>query len=151
MLLGILPLYDNLIKGVSMSAVLSSIQNSYTQNFPAEVPTKAAQGFLATAVINLIFGNAIPVALLRGTIAVTATVIEAVTRPIIKGIFTEYPTVVGVIQIMVPRALALGLATTLAPWIGLTYRTSSFIITFIAWMQLNQDTFARNVGMVEVF
>lgn len=133
-----------------MSAVLSAIQNNYVQKFPAEVPTKAAQGFIATAVINILAGSASNVALVGGAIAATATIIEAVTRPIIKAVFPENPGIVKCIQIIMPKMMALSLAASTAPWLGVAYKMTSVLMPLIAWITLNDRFYERNVGMVEV-
>jgi len=133
-----------------MSAALTAIQNNYIQNFPSEVPTKAAQGFIATAVINLLAGSASNVALIGGAFAVTATIIEAVARPIIKAVFPRNPGIVIIIQIVMPRMMALGLAASLAPWLGVAYKMSSILMSSLAWLALNNRFLERNVGMVEV-
>jgi hypothetical protein len=133
-----------------MASYISAMQNNYTTNFPAEVPTKAAQGFIITGAVSLLYGSSANVALLGGAIAVTATLIEALTRPIIKAIFPENPFIVKCIQVCVPRILALGGAIALAPWIGVSYEITSFFIPLIAWIALNDRFYERNVGMVEV-
>lgn len=119
-------------------------------DFPTEVPTKAAQGFIATATISLFTGCAGNVALLGGAIAATATIIEAVTRPIIRAIFSENPRIAKFIQICTPKMMALGLAASIAPWIGVSYRMTSILLPLIAWVTLNERFYERNVGMVEV-
>lgn len=133
-----------------MSASLIAIQNNYVQNFPTEVPTKAAQGFIATATISLIAGCASSVALLGGAIAATATIIEAITRPIIRAIFPETPFIAKLIQICIPKMMALGLAASIAPWIGVSYKMTSILLPLIAWITLNDRFYDRNVAMVEV-
>lgn len=133
-----------------MSAVLSAIQNHYIQNFPREVPTKAAQGFITTAVINLVTGSATNVALVGGVIAATATIIEAVTRPIIKTIFPEHPRIAKFIQIAMSKMMALGLAASMAPWLGVAYKITHVLIPLLAWIALNDKFYEKNVGMVEV-
>ena len=133
-----------------MSTSLSAIQNNYIRNFPAEVPIKAAQGFIVTAAINLIAGRAGNVALFGGAIAATSTMIEAVTRPIIRSIFQDHRTIAIFIQIFFPKMIALGLAASIAPWIGVSYKMNSFLLPLIAWIALNHDFFNRNVGMAEM-
>lgn len=133
-----------------MSVTLSSIQSNYIKNFPAEVPIKAAQGFIVSVAINLVAGAASNMALVAGAIAATATIIEAVTRPIIKAIFPENPKVATVIQVTMSKTIALGLAASVAPWLGVAYKTTSVFIPIIAWLVLNDRFYERNVGMVEV-
>lgn len=120
------------------------------RTFPAEVPTKAAQGFIVTAVINVCTGSANNVALVGGALAATATIIEAVTRPIIRALFPENPGIATFIQICIPKMVVLSLATSIAPWVGVSYKMSSFLLPLIAWVALNAGFYRRNVGMAEV-
>ena len=130
---------------------LNAIQKSYIRNFPTQVPMKAAQGFVVTLVINLIANNhPSNVALLGGAIAATATVIEALTRPIIKAIFPEHPLITRLIQVITPKVIALSLAASVAPWIGVSYTTTSFVLPLIAWIILNEGFYENNVAMAEV-
>lgn len=133
-----------------MITSLSAFQNSYIENFPTEVPVKAAQGFIMTATIGLIAGCAGSMALLGGVIAATATIIEAITRPIIRAIFPENPFIATFIQMSIPTAIALSLADAAAPWIGMSYKMTSFLLPLIAYIALNQQFYERNVGLVEV-
>lgn len=133
-----------------MSVSLGVIQNNYMQSFPTEVPTKTAQGFIITATINLLNGYNCSVALVGGAIAAIATIIEAVTRPIIRAIFSENPNIAKFIQIVIPKMMALGLAALVAPWIGVSYKMTSVLLPIIAWITLNEGFYERNVGMVEV-
>jgi hypothetical protein len=111
---------------------------------------KAAQGFLATAAISLVAGNAANIALLGGTIAATATLIEALARPLIQAVFPDSPFIGMAISIVIPNILALGLAASLAPWMGISYRVTSSVLSLLAWVVLNQQCYERNVGMVEI-
>lgn len=133
-----------------MSANLRILQNYYMDNFPTEVPKKAAQGFIVTAAINLCSGFSTHVALLGGAIAATATIIEAVTRPIIRSVFRGNRFVAKFIQLAVPQAIALGLATSVVPWIGVSYKMSSYLLPLIAWISLNDRFYESNVGIVAV-
>ena len=133
-----------------MSANLLTMHRYYTNNFPNEVPTKATQGFIVTAAIGLITGRAAPVSFLGGAIAATATLIEAVTRPIIKAVFPDIPFIAKCIQISVPKLMALGLAGSLIPWIGISYKITSVLIPLLAWLALNDRFYERNVAMVEI-
>ncbi|MBS0620131.1 MAG: hypothetical protein JSS61_01555 [Verrucomicrobia bacterium] len=129
-----------------MSTSLSAIQNSYVQKFPDAVPTKTAQSFILTVVINLAIGATAHMALVGGALASTATLIEAVTRPIIREIFPENPQVAEFIQIVMPYMIVIGLATTIAPWVGVAYKTSSVLLPVIGMLVLNNSFYARNVG-----
>lgn len=133
-----------------MSANLLAIHRGYVNNIPTEVPIKAAQGFIVTAAISLICGRAARVSFLGGAIAATASLIEALTRPVIRGIFPDNPFIAKSIQICVPKLVALGLAGSIAPWIGVTYKMTSILIPLLAWIALNDRFYERNVGMVEV-
>jgi len=129
-----------------MSATLHNIKNNYSTNFPSEVRIKATQGFVATAVISLLFGSALNVALVGGAIAATATLIEAITRPIMLAIFPEHEPITKVIQI----AFSIFLAASLADWVGVSYRVTSPVITGIGLYILNIGSYDRKVGVVAV-
>lgn len=127
-----------------------ALANRYINDLPEQVPVKAAQGFVATAAIHVLMGGVAKVALLGGAIVATATLIEAVTRPIIRAIFPEHPFIGRIIQISVPKIAALGIAIAIAPWIGIAYKTTNFLLPLLAWLTLNNNFYERNVGMVEV-
>lgn len=130
-----------------MATSLSVIQKNYVQNFPTEVPTKATQSFIVTTGISLFAGSASNVALLGGALAATSTLIEAVTRPIIKAVFPENTKIAEIIQIVMPKMIVLSLAVRF----GVTYQVTSFVlIRIITWIALNRTFYERNVGMVEV-
>jgi len=133
-----------------MVAILNHIQNNYIQELPGEIPQKVAQSVIVTVAISLFSGATRNIALLGGAIAGTTTVIEAVTRPILNAIFPENPMVVRCIQIVAPRLMALGLAASLAPWLGVAFQTDGIVLPLIAWFVLNDRYVERNVAMVEV-
>lgn len=134
-----------------MSTFLSAFQHNYIQNFPTQVPIKAAQSFVATALINVMTGSASTIALAGGCLAATATIIEAVIRPIIKNIFSEHPSIATMTQIIIPTTIALSLAPALVPCFGVVYKTTSVLLPLLAWMTLNQNFYKNNVGMAVVF
>ena len=117
-----------------MIPITNAIYN-YRKDIPVEVALRAAQGFVATAAISLCLGSAIPVVLLGGAIAATATIIEAVTRPLFKALFSVKVAALGSISIAAP--IALGLAASFAPGIGVTYRISSLFFSVTASYVLN--------------
>lgn len=133
-----------------MTATLTSISNSYMNSFPNQVPQKAAQSFVVTAAIGVISGATFQAALIAGSLAVTATLIEAITRPIIRSIFPENPQIATFIQIIIPKVVALSLATSIAPWMLTNDKTATIFLRFIAWVSLNLDFYQKNVGMVEI-
>lgn len=124
---------------------------TYRQTFPTELPQKAAQSFLVTVGITLLGGAAMNVALLAGAMALSVSVIEAVTRPIIRAVFPENPFIAECFQIIVPTALVLNAALALAPMIGITYKITSIILPFIAWICLNERFYEKNIAMAQVF
>lgn len=135
---------------MSISPVVTSRYNQYVQNLPTEVPRKAAQGFAITATIQLISGSSRNTSIFAGAMAATSTIIEAVTRPIIRAIFPNYPTIAQWIQMLIPRAIALGLASTVSPWIGVSDQIATSLLPILAWWALNGNFYEANVGMVEV-
>jgi hypothetical protein len=132
---------------------MQNIQNFYIENFPTELPIKIAQGFIVTAAIGLVAGCASNVVLLRGAVAVTATIIEAVTRPIIRAIFPQNPFIATGIQVFIPEMIALSLTASVAPWIGVGCRIGEHVLSLpsiIAWFALNHRCYERNVAMAAV-
>ena len=122
-------------------------RNSYIENFPRNVPLKMAQGFLATAAINLVFNKGTyRTALVRGSLAALISLVEAVTRPIIKAIFPNTPLAGMIIQIVITP---LSIEWLLEPRIGLS-NTRTPLIPFIAWFILNHSFYGNNEGMAEV-
>ena len=133
-----------------MTAILGAIQSHYIQHLPSEMPTKAAQGFIVTAAISLLAGCSANVALLGGAIAASATIIEAVTRPIIRAIFPNHSTIASCIQVYIPNTIALGVASALTPWIGVSYKMTSALLSIFAWITLNDRFYERNVAMAGI-
>lgn len=73
-----------------MSGCLQRIQSScasYAENFPTDLPTRAALSFGTTAVNAIVQGVAPEVAATAGAVALLATVAEAAARPIIQDAF----------------------------------------------------------------
>jgi hypothetical protein len=141
-----------------MSDVLKVIQNNYNKNFPAEAPTKAAQGFVVTASYKLAFGASFNEALKSGAVAATATIIEAVTRPITKEIFSKNPEIGATIQSVVPRIITAGLTCSIASRFDVSFKEISFKNTsfglLLASLSLNgvpSEFYKRNIGLVITF
>lgn len=124
---------------------------TYKETFPTHLAQKASQGFIASTTLRLFLGTATDAALLGGAMAVTATIIEAITRPIIKAIFPENPVIGLWIQIIVPSTLVMSAALALAPTIGIVYKTASVIFSTLTWICLNSDFYEKNTAMVTVF
>lgn len=133
-----------------MTIFLSTLQANYMQNFPAQVPIKTAQSFIVTALINIMTGSASSVVLAGSCLAATATIIEAVIRPIIKNIFPRNPSIATMTQIIIPTTIALSLAPTIAPCLGVVYKTTSVLLPILAWMTLNEKFYENNVAMAVV-
>ena len=119
-----------------MTAITDRI-GKFNDHLPHEMPLRAAQGFVATAAISLCLGSAIPVVLLGGAIAAAATIIEGVSRPIFRALFSENPVFAFLVGAVIAPPIALGLAASLAPWIGMSYRVSSFLFPVLASVVLN--------------
>lgn len=133
-----------------MFACVGSLKDDYVQNLPKEVHVKAAQGFTVTAVLSLLAGASTNVALLRGGLAVAATLIEALTRPIIKLIFPDNPFIAACIQVILPNIIVVSLAVSMAPSAFIVYTTTTLILNFVAWIALNNRFYEKNVGMAAV-
>lgn len=135
---------------VFMNTMDSILNRHYMENFPTKMPLKAAQGFLVSATVRLITGCTLSLALFGGGIAAMATLIEAITRPIFRDVFPRTPNVAIAVQIIISLTMGLSLASAIAPWIGLSYKTTSFLLPLIATFCLNQDFYAKNEGLAVV-
>lgn len=133
-----------------MSLALNLFENNYVQGIPREIPLKMAQSFIATTTICLIYDAVVPIALLGGMIAATATVIEALTRPIIESLFAEAPFIGKCIQVAMPPLLTLQFFSLLSPWIGIEYRQTNFLLPWISWYVLNERYQERNLAMAVI-
>lgn len=135
-----------------MSSSLSVTQNNFSQNFPNEVPRKAAQGSIVSATIQLISGSATNMVLFAGILSVTATLIEAITRPIIQDIFPANQWIAQFVLIILPSVLVFKLAFAVAPaFVATYYATSCFALNFFAWCALNDNSYEKNVGLAFIF
>jgi hypothetical protein len=136
-----------------------SIQERYIQNFPQQAPVKIAASFLVTTAINL-FSNTLQGALFVGGMAATATLIEAITRPIIREIFPqdESPQIIPkAAQIIIPEIIALGLGASIAPYLGVSYKVNMFKdnalqkwFSIFSWCVLNFTAWNRNAPYAAV-
>lgn len=122
-----------------MSSLCSRIQNEYINRIPTELPTKASQAFVITGVMSLCCGSTLVVALLGGSIALLASAIEALTRPIIKSIFPNNTFIGKAIQIILPEMTAFGLADIAMPWVGFSYKITGLLLPILAWLSLNNS------------
>jgi hypothetical protein len=129
---------------------ISAILNDYRAQLPMQIPRKAAQGFVATVVLQLAVGSTLPLACVGGMIAVTATLVEALARPIIRALFDENPFIVQCMQVTISSGAAFACMHTFAPKFAASYKAVSFWLSFLAWIPLNQDFIGRNVAMAEV-
>lgn len=134
-----------------MAANVNAMQNKYVRLFPSELPMKAAQGFLATMAISLIMGSALNVALFMGAVAVTATLIEAITRPIVRTAFPDNPNIAAGTQIIIPRLLTISLGMQAASWLGTTFRMNGVLLPLLSWFALNEGFYKDNVAVAQVF
>lgn len=123
--------------------------SNYINNMPEQVPIKASQGFITTTAISVLSGLTLNISLIRGAIAVTATFIEAVTRPIIKATFPNQPIIASAIQIFIPQIVAISLATSLSPLLATSCKMASFI-SLIAWLMLNEDFYEKKEAIATV-
>jgi len=128
-----------------MSATLHNIKSNYWVNFPSEVPIKATQSFVATAVIGLVCGSALNVALVGGALAATATLIEAITRPIMQAILPKHEPVGIGIQV----GLSILMAVSFANWMGVSYKLTP-LITILGMHMINSEPYGRKVGVITI-
>ncbi len=87
----------------------------------------------------MVSGSTLLVALLGGSIALLASTIEALTRPIIKSIFPKNNSIGKAIQIVFPEMAAFGLANIAMPWVGFSYKINGLLLPILAWLSLNNS------------
>lgn len=116
----------------------------YYQHMPTNIPQKAAQGFLLTAAVCLILGGgSVGVAVLGGSIAVTATIIEALIRPVLRKIFPNHPMLRDFMRFGIPITAAFGLAGALVPLVEVSYQTTSLLVSLIGFLAFNPSSEER--------
>lgn len=84
---------------------IKNYYNAYVQDFPADVPKNAALAFVTSASLHRIANRSNRTALQAGAIAAMTAVIEAATRPIIRSIFPNHPTLGKWIQLLTPHSM----------------------------------------------
>lgn len=155
---------------------LNDYKNYYVNNFPTDVLTKAAQGFTASTILRVVFDNVVAkkvafngnAALLTGAMAATATIVEAVTRPMVRATLPDWPDFLRLVQIYSSRIITLGLAYSISPWIGVNYAPEvgfftppgilvTFFLTYSQFtMQINQlhpeaDFYTKKIATLHLF
>lgn len=55
------------------------------------------------------------------------TLVEAVTRPIIRAMLPGHPKVARLIQTVVPVMITIGLAASAAPWLKVSYQLGCLV------------------------
>ena len=155
---------------------LNDYKNYYVNNFPTDVLTKAAQGFTISTILRAVFDNVVDkkvpfngnAALLTGAMAATATIVEAITRPMIKASLSNCTDLLRIVQIYSSRIITLGLAYSISPWIGVEYApqvgfftpTGTLVTLFLTYsqftMQINQlypeaDFYTKNIATLHLF
>ncbi len=131
----------------------STVVCEYLGTCPEKIPIKAAQGFLLTGILRLLTGATKGVALLTGTVAAIATLVEAVTRPIIQTIFANYPNITWLFQMTASLLVAVSLTAYVAPWAGITYAIDEIAFPFLSGVImgfLNQGSISQKNAMVIV-
>ncbi|PIS01964.1 MAG: hypothetical protein COT85_07420 [Chlamydiae bacterium CG10_big_fil_rev_8_21_14_0_10_42_34] len=133
-----------------MTSIIRPLSQKYIDQFPADLPRKSAQAFVATATIGLIYGTAINVSMFGGAVAALATVIETITRPIIGPVFYDSPIAQEVIQTFIPWFIATQLGEMTAPMLGLSFKVSLSILSVIGWNLLNASPFENKKALAFV-
>lgn len=121
----------------------------YSKKFPSNVPLRALQGFVITTAIRLIFAVPLKKAAIIGALAAAATLVEAVTRPIMRSIFPNHAWIASSVQCIIPSVITLSAASAILPWVGLSYKVS--LLSCVLMLALNHATFQHNEGMVHIF
>ena len=128
-----------------------AIEN-YVDRMPTQIWMKSAQGLAVTVSISLIAGSSISAALVAGALAVAATLVEAIARPLIKSIFPDNPFIGRTISVFTANGLVLGAAKSIFSFSEIGFNPASYILVkLIAWLSLNQNFYTDNVAIAEVF
>jgi hypothetical protein len=90
---------------------------------PEHVPVTAVLGFAISAASTYLWRGSPREALMHGTLAAIATIIEAVIRPSIHSI-SPTNRAAALVQSLVPRLVTCALALAIAPCFEMSYTTS---------------------------
>lgn len=144
-----------------MSVSFNELCDAWYEGLPNDLSTQAFRGFLATTALRLFTSKgSLTQALFVGAVAATATAIEAATRPIIRSMINHYfietkynDKIEKVIQVSLPKIIAVSLAAPIMSWTGLTSTIiiSSIGTLFATWIFFNEDFYNRNTATIEVF
>lgn len=129
---------------------ISGFPSRYMDNFPTQLPQKAAQGFVASTVIHLAMEHTVEAALFSGGLAVLASTIEAATRPILKEIFPDIDLMVIFASVAIVNLSVTSFALATAPALGITYEAANLLLEVIAWLALNHGAYHDNVAFAEI-
>lgn len=124
--------------------------NGFVDSMPKQLPVKIGQSFIASVALGGFFGATAKVAILAGSIAATATLVEAVARPIIDSVFPENQGIALASTVLISITSAFGLANAASSVTGLTYRVSAPLFSLIGMLCLNQDPRENNLAMAFV-
>ena len=112
---------------------MESVINEIKNGIPREIPTRAAQSALLTAGLRLFAVSSTPkIALIGGCVAATATIVEAIARPVLASILPRDSYVRTAIQFALTVACGTHLAKELV-----NYRISSLAFTILCSIYQN--------------
>ncbi len=89
--------------------------------FPKSICSTAIQSFFLTGATRLVCGAGGTAAVLTGSIAATATVIEAATRPFVQVSLGQYDLARWAFRHTAPLAIAMSLTEITAPLFDVSY------------------------------
>lgn len=98
-----------------MMSNLSFFSSDYFQKIPTKIPLTALQGFLLSVAWRVIPNQSMNEALVAGTLAATATVIEALSRPIMQSLYPKGSVIGKLIQIYIPSIVTVEIAKLVFP------------------------------------
>jgi hypothetical protein len=147
-----------------IASILTSIDATlcaYMDDFPENLPRATAQAFIATTIIGACLGATIPNAALLGAVAATATLLDAVCRPIFRAIFAPETKATELaakfLSVGGARLAALHLIASINPWTASVcaatkgFFTVRYAVGACSTLLLNNGIDEKNHAFVNVF
>ena len=104
-----------------------NFSNSYMRYIPSGKVAAATEGLMITTAFQLLRDTSTNAALRCGALSVTATLVEAATRPVIRAILPNHPNLARFIQSIAPIMIVVGLFAPLAPGIQISCELAALI------------------------
>lgn len=123
-----------------MQAMLNTFteyKDDYIDKLPSDILKRTAQGFFIAATLSVISGSAGSAVLIAGALAASVTLVEAVTRPIIKSIFDDM-SVSLTCSIIFTRLIVMTAASVFVPSIVFKNTIGNSIINYLFFFYINE-------------